>query len=81
MSVNTVYNYFDAKEDLVLPPDEASSQRLAEIVRRRRPGESAAGEPPDAIADAVLTLLDVVESLLGDRVLRYAVREETPCGE
>ncbi|MGI5273421.1 TetR/AcrR family transcriptional regulator [Nonomuraea sp. CA-218870] len=174
VSVNTVYNYFDAKEDLVLPPEEASSQRLAEIVRRRRPGESAAGavlarlreevrnrerqvglspgfgrvlemmraaptltarledlgrqmtdalatvlaeetgahrddplprvvawhlgclhalvmteigrrtsagERPDAIADAVLTLLDVVESLLGDRVLRYAVREETPCGE
>ncbi|TLF66463.1 helix-turn-helix transcriptional regulator, partial [Nonomuraea sp. KC401] len=43
VSVNTVYNYFDSKEDLVLPPDEASPQRLADIVRARRPGESAAG--------------------------------------
>lgn len=42
VSVNTVYNYFHAKEDLVLPPDEASPQRLADIVRQRPPGESAA---------------------------------------
>lgn len=42
VSVNTVYNYFDAKEDLVLPPDEASPQRLADIVRQRASGESAA---------------------------------------
>ncbi|MFG1947816.1 TetR/AcrR family transcriptional regulator [Nonomuraea sp. NPDC048826] len=171
VSVNTVYNYFDAKEDLVLPPEEASPDRLAEIVRQRGPGESAAaavlarlreevrtrerrvglspgfgrvlemmraaptltarledlgrrmtealavvlaeetgtyrddplpravawqlgglhalimseiggrtaaGDDPDAIADAVLNLLDVVESLLGDRVLNYAVRAEPP---
>ncbi|MBB6346946.1 TetR/AcrR family transcriptional regulator [Nonomuraea muscovyensis] len=43
VSVNTVYNYFSAKEDLVLPPEEASPQRLADIVRERRQGESAAG--------------------------------------
>ncbi|WP_438290474.1 TetR/AcrR family transcriptional regulator [Streptomyces sp. HUAS TT7] len=42
VSVNTLYNYFAAKEDLVLPPDEASPQRLADIVRARQPGESAA---------------------------------------
>ncbi|WP_084144154.1 TetR/AcrR family transcriptional regulator [Amycolatopsis taiwanensis] len=42
VSVNTVYNYFQAKEDLVLPPEEASPQRLADMVRQRRPGESAA---------------------------------------
>lgn len=42
VSVNTVYNYFVAKEDLVLPPDEASPRRLADIVRQRAPGESAA---------------------------------------
>ncbi|MEU4701081.1 TetR/AcrR family transcriptional regulator [Nonomuraea dietziae] len=169
VSVNTVYNYFESKEDLVLPPEEASPQRLADIVRQRRPGESAAGavlarlreevrgrerrvglsagfgsvlemmraaptlsarledlgrqmtdaltvvlaeetdaptydllprvvawhigclhalvmteigrrtaagERPDAIAEAVLELLDIVESLLGERVLGYAVREE-----
>ncbi|WP_214416302.1 TetR/AcrR family transcriptional regulator [Sphaerisporangium fuscum] len=42
VSVNTVYNYFEAKEDLVLPPDEASPRRLADIVRDRAAGESAA---------------------------------------
>ncbi|MER7079181.1 transcriptional regulator, TetR family [Saccharopolyspora kobensis] len=43
VSVNTVYNYFPTKEDLVLPPEEASPQRLADIVRARRSGQSAAG--------------------------------------
>ncbi|MBF8190245.1 TetR family transcriptional regulator [Nonomuraea sp. K274] len=169
VSVNTVYNYFEAKEDLVLPPEEASPQRLAGMVRDRPPGQSAAGavlarlreevrgrerrvglsagfgrvlemmmaaptltarleglghqmtdalaavlaeetgaaegdplprvvawhigslhalvlaeiarrtasgERPDAIAEAVLELLDVVESLLGERVLTYAVRKD-----
>ncbi|WP_067186880.1 TetR/AcrR family transcriptional regulator [Microtetraspora niveoalba] len=168
VSVNTVYNYFEAKEDLVLPPEEASPRRLADIVRQRPPGESAAGavlarlraeirarertvglsagfgrvlemmlaaptltarledlgrrmtdalavvlaeetgaaeddplpravawhigclhslvyaeigrrtaagENPDTIAAAVLDLLDVVESLLGERVITYAVRK------
>ncbi|MEV0387773.1 helix-turn-helix domain-containing protein [Nonomuraea sp. NPDC050643] len=168
VSVNTVYNYFQAKEDLVLPPEEASPQRLADIVRERPPGSSAAqallarlrqevrgrerqvgltagfgrflemmraaptltarledlahqmtdalaavlaeetgaaredplprvvawqlgalhalvlseigrrtaaGERPDAIAGAVLELLDTVEGVLGERVLTYAVRE------
>lgn len=42
VSVNTLYNYFEAKEDLVLPPDQASPRRLADIVRGRGPGESAA---------------------------------------
>ncbi|MEU7897241.1 TetR/AcrR family transcriptional regulator [Nonomuraea sp. NPDC049152] len=41
VSVNTVYNYFQSKEDLVLPPDEASPQRLADIVRNRPVGEPA----------------------------------------
>lgn len=172
VSVNTIYNYFESKEDLVLPPEEASPQRLADIVRQRRPGQSAAdavlarlreetrerrvglsagfgrvlemmraaptlaarleslghqmtdalaavlaeetgvpqddplpravawhlgclhalvlteigrrtaaGERPDAIAGAVLELLDVVEDLLGERVLSYAVREERSCSE
>ncbi|KAA5834310.1 TetR/AcrR family transcriptional regulator [Saccharopolyspora hirsuta] len=42
VSVNTVYNYFPTKEDLVLPPEEASPQRLADIVRARPVGQSAA---------------------------------------
>ncbi|WP_336207095.1 TetR/AcrR family transcriptional regulator [Nonomuraea sp. LPB2021202275-12-8] len=174
VSVNTVYNYFEVKEDLVLPPDEASPQRLARIVRDRPPGTAAAravldhlreevrrrdrqvgltegfgrvfemmraaptltarledlggrmtealaavlaeetgatpgdplprvvawqlgslhamvfaeigrrttaGEGPDTIAEAVLELLDVIEDLLGERVLGYAVRKDRPCSE
>lgn len=42
VSVNTLYNYFQAKEDLVLPPDRASPERLARIVRERAPGDSPA---------------------------------------
>ncbi|GAA2409015.1 TetR/AcrR family transcriptional regulator [Actinomadura vinacea] len=42
VSVNTVYNYFEAKEDLVLPPDQASALRLAEIARNRPAGLSPA---------------------------------------
>jgi AcrR family transcriptional regulator len=174
VSVNTLYNYFPSKEDLVLPPDQASPQRLADIVRQRPSGASAvravltglreevrrrdrklgltdgfgsvlemmlaaptltarlgdlaqqmtdalaaalaeetgttpdaplprmvawqlgclhslvyaeigrrttAGENPDAIAEAVLDLLDAFEDLLGERVLSYAVRKEQPCSE
>ncbi|MEU0481786.1 TetR/AcrR family transcriptional regulator [Streptosporangium sp. NPDC006013] len=174
VSVNTLYNYFPSKEDLVLPPDQASPQRLADIVRQRPSGDSAvravltglraevrrrdrklgltdgfgrvlemmlaaptltarlgdlaqqmtdalaaalaeetgtapddplprmvawqlgclhslvyaeigrrttAGENPDAIAEAVLDLLDAFEDLLGERVLSYAVRKEHPCSE
>ncbi|RSN68494.1 MULTISPECIES: TetR/AcrR family transcriptional regulator [Actinomadura] len=40
VSVNTVYNYFETKEDLVLPPHQGN--RLAAIVAAREPGESAA---------------------------------------
>lgn len=47
VSVNTVYNYFPVKEDLVLPPDQASPERLADIVRARAVGVSAA----DAVLD------------------------------
>ncbi|GAA2301974.1 hypothetical protein OHT20_03825 [Streptomyces caniferus] len=34
------------------------------------------GETPDAIAGAVLDLLDLVEGLLSERALSYATREQ-----
>ncbi|WP_336318687.1 TetR/AcrR family transcriptional regulator [Streptomyces lavendofoliae] len=43
VSVNTVYNYFPAKEDLFLDRGEDVVDRLSRYVRGRRPGESAAG--------------------------------------
>ncbi|MER7106643.1 TetR/AcrR family transcriptional regulator [Streptomyces sp. NPDC000229] len=42
VSVNTVYNYFPAKEDLFLDRGEDVIDRLSRYVRGRRPGESAA---------------------------------------
>ncbi|MFF8830054.1 TetR/AcrR family transcriptional regulator [Streptomyces sp. NPDC015131] len=42
VSVNTVYNYFPAKEDLFLDRGEDVVDRLSRYVRGRRPGESAA---------------------------------------
>ncbi|GAA2084830.1 TetR/AcrR family transcriptional regulator [Streptomyces albiaxialis] len=42
VAVNTVYNYFPAKEDLCFPAHETSVARLAGIVRDRAPGHSAA---------------------------------------
>lgn len=43
VSVNTVYNYFPAKEDLFLDRAEEMTDRPSGIVRERAPGESAAG--------------------------------------
>ncbi|MEU7279516.1 TetR/AcrR family transcriptional regulator [Streptomyces sp. NPDC045431] len=42
VSVNTVYNYFPAKEDLFLDRGEDLVDRVSRWVRGRRPGESAA---------------------------------------
>ncbi|WP_370414931.1 TetR/AcrR family transcriptional regulator [Streptomyces fradiae] len=42
VSVNTVYNYFPAKEDLFFDRMEGVAQRLARMIRGRDPGESAA---------------------------------------
>ncbi|WP_225849985.1 TetR/AcrR family transcriptional regulator [Streptomyces sp. HPF1205] len=43
VSVNTVYTYFPSKEDLVFYPEEASAERMVQMVRDRAPGEAAAG--------------------------------------
>lgn len=42
VSVNTVYNYFPAKEDLFLDRGKDNVERLSGWVRGRAPGESAA---------------------------------------
>ncbi|MEX0168939.1 TetR/AcrR family transcriptional regulator [Streptomyces sp. LMG1-1-1.1] len=42
VSVNTVYNYFPAKEDLFLDRLDGVTQRLARMIRGRDRGESAA---------------------------------------
>ena len=56
VSVNTVYNYFPAKEDLFLDRSRGVVDRLSRCVRGRRRGESA--------ADAVLReLRDEVEAV------------------
>ncbi|MGW7537202.1 TetR/AcrR family transcriptional regulator [Amycolatopsis sp. NPDC054798] len=56
VAVNTVYNHFRVKEDLVLPPSEdspASAGRLAGIVRAREPGVSAARAVLDRLRDEI----------------------------
>jgi AcrR family transcriptional regulator len=42
VSVNTVYNYFPAKEDLFLDRQDAMVHRLSQAIEAREPGESAA---------------------------------------
>ncbi|WP_217166565.1 TetR/AcrR family transcriptional regulator [Streptomyces sp. AC512_CC834] len=56
VSVNTVYNYFPAKEDLFLDRSKGVTDRLSRWVRGRREGESAA-------AAVLRELRDEVESV------------------
>ncbi|MGY1438046.1 TetR/AcrR family transcriptional regulator [Streptomyces reniochalinae] len=42
VSVNTVYNYFPAKEDLFFDREEEMVERTSALVRDRAPGQSAA---------------------------------------
>ncbi|MBH5337033.1 TetR family transcriptional regulator [Streptomyces pactum] len=49
VSVNTVYNYFPAKEDLFFDRQEEMVQGLSRAIRARRPGESAARAVLDAL--------------------------------
>jgi AcrR family transcriptional regulator len=53
VSVNTVYNYFPAKEDLFLERARRGVTRLSRFVRDRRLGESAAIAVLRELADAV----------------------------
>ena len=53
VSVNTVYNYFPAKEDLFLERARRGVSRLSRFVRDRPVGESAATAVLRELADAV----------------------------
>ncbi|MEU2085432.1 TetR family transcriptional regulator [Streptomyces albus] len=64
VSVNTVYNYFPAKEDLFFDREEEMVDRTAALVRDREPGQSA--------ADAVLGRL---RQDIAERNLYAGIRE------
>lgn len=71
VSVNTVYNYFPAKEDLFLDRSKGVVDRLARYVRGRDPGESAAGAVLRELRDQVTAVSPTVGLLDGyDRFLR-----------
>jgi AcrR family transcriptional regulator len=61
VSVNTVYNYFPAKEDLFLDRSAGVVDRLARWVRGRRPGESAA----DAVLRELREEVEAVSPRIG----------------
>ncbi|MVO90022.1 TetR family transcriptional regulator [Streptomyces sp. p1417] len=61
VSVNTVYNYFPAKEDLFLDRGLEMTDRLSRWVRGRRAGESAA----DAVLRELRTLVESVSPTVG----------------
>jgi len=61
VAVNTVFNYFPAKEDLFFDRQDEVVHRLARAVDARLPGESAA----EAVRRAFLEALDRDEPTLG----------------
>ncbi|MEI5101520.1 TetR/AcrR family transcriptional regulator [Streptomyces sp. PmtG] len=61
VSVNTVYNYFPAKEDLFLDRGVELVDRLSRWVRGRRDGESAA----DAVLRELRALVEAVSPTVG----------------
>lgn len=61
VSVNTVYNYFPAKEDLFLDRGSGMVDRLSRYVRGRRDGESAA----DAVLRELREAVENVSSAVG----------------
>jgi AcrR family transcriptional regulator len=64
VSEQTVYNYFPAKENLVLDQDEALRDRLAGLVRDRPPGVS----PAAAIRAEALAFVDGIAPLPAEQV-------------
>ncbi|KIF76738.1 TetR family transcriptional regulator [Streptomyces sp. 150FB] len=61
ISVNTVYNYFPAKEDLFLDRASGLTGRLSRFVRGREPGESAA----EAVFAGLYELIEAVSPTTG----------------
>ncbi|MGV9353461.1 TetR/AcrR family transcriptional regulator [Streptomyces misionensis] len=89
VSVNTVYNYFPAKEDLFFDRSAGMVDRLARWVRGRREGESAAGavlrelrEEVEAVSPRVGLLPDyavfmrVIEAAPALRSRLWAISQE-----
>jgi AcrR family transcriptional regulator len=71
VSVNTVYNYFPAKEDLFLDRSKGVVDRLSRWVRGRDPGESAAVAVLRELRDEVEAVSPRVGLLKGyDRFMR-----------
>jgi AcrR family transcriptional regulator len=59
VSEQTVYNYFQTKEQLVIDRDQQVQDRLVDLIRTRAPGVSAAA----AIRDFVLASVDCIPSI------------------
>jgi AcrR family transcriptional regulator len=64
VSEQTVYNYFPAKENLVLDQDEALRERLVRLVRDRPPGVS----PAAALRAEALAFVDGIAPLPVEQV-------------
>jgi AcrR family transcriptional regulator len=64
VSEQTVYNYFPAKDNLVLDQDEALRDRLVQLVRDRPPGVS----PAAAIRDEALAFVDGIAPMPAEQV-------------
>jgi AcrR family transcriptional regulator len=59
VSEQTVYNYFSTKEQLVVDREQDIQQRLAELIRARPTGVTAAGAVRDAILTSVTGIRDI----------------------
>ncbi|MFC8667815.1 TetR/AcrR family transcriptional regulator [Streptomyces sp. NPDC057199] len=71
VSVNTVYNYFPAKEDLFFDRSKGVVDRLSRWVRARRVGESAAGAVLRELREEVEAVSPRVGLMAGyDRFMR-----------
>ncbi len=78
VSVNTVYNYFPAKEDLFLDRGSDIADRLSRYVRGRRAGESAAGAVLRELREAVESVSPAVGLFEGyGRFMRVVSEADT----